>query len=159
MTLSARMLGKKYGLTAEEMNVLLKEEGFQKGDPCNYSVTEKGKKFAHYNADDNGYGGYGYKGWEWVVWDESIINELNITTKRIYEIKKKTSEQRRIRKAERNAASHNYRRNFQQPPTSSCMRKPKNTPSSNITRITLESTVKKICNFIKNIKNNKDQQY
>lgn len=156
MTLSARMLGKKYGLTAEEMNVLLKEEGFQKGEPGNYSVTEKGKKFAHYKADDSGYGGYAHKAWEWVEWDESIINELNITTKRIYEIKKKTSEQRRIRKAERNAASHNYRGNFQQPLTSRFMGKQKNTPSSNITGITVESAVKKICNFLKSIKNDKD---
>lgn len=45
MTLSAKRLGEICGLTAEEMNVLLKEEGFLSGEPGNYYPTEKGKLF------------------------------------------------------------------------------------------------------------------
>ena len=39
MTLSAKGLGEICGLTAEEMNVLLKEEGFLSGEPGNYYPT------------------------------------------------------------------------------------------------------------------------
>lgn len=39
MTLSAKRLGEICGLTAEEMNVLLKEEGFLSGEPGNYYPT------------------------------------------------------------------------------------------------------------------------
>lgn len=41
MTLSAKRLGERCGLTAEEMNILLKEEGFLSGEPGNYYPTEK----------------------------------------------------------------------------------------------------------------------
>lgn len=33
MSLSARRPGQEYGLTAEEMNIILKEEGFIDGEP------------------------------------------------------------------------------------------------------------------------------
>ena len=42
MTLSAKRLGERCGLTAEEMNILLKEEGFLSGEPGNYYPTEEG---------------------------------------------------------------------------------------------------------------------
>lgn len=45
MTLSAKRLGERCGFTAEEMNILLKEEGFLSGEPGNYYPTEKGKLF------------------------------------------------------------------------------------------------------------------
>ena len=55
MTLSAKRLGERCGLTAEEMNILLKEEGFLSGEPGNYYPTEKGKLFVVEKGDDNGY--------------------------------------------------------------------------------------------------------
>ena len=39
MTLSAKRLGEKCGLTAEEMNCLLKDEGFLSVEPGNYYPT------------------------------------------------------------------------------------------------------------------------
>ena len=54
MTLSAKRLGERCGLTAEEMNILLKEEGFLSGEPGNYYPTEKGKLFVVEKGDDNG---------------------------------------------------------------------------------------------------------
>jgi hypothetical protein len=38
MQISARVLGQKYGLTAQEMNHLLKEEDFLDGEAGGYSV-------------------------------------------------------------------------------------------------------------------------
>jgi hypothetical protein len=40
MRKSARVLGQKYGLTSQEMNFVLKEDGYLNGDTDNYSVTE-----------------------------------------------------------------------------------------------------------------------
>ncbi len=41
MRKSARMLGQKCGLTSQDINFVLKEEGYLNGDADNYSVTEK----------------------------------------------------------------------------------------------------------------------
>jgi len=43
MSKSATALGQEYGLTAREMNFVLREEGFLGGEPGNYTVTEKGE--------------------------------------------------------------------------------------------------------------------
>ena len=43
---SARIMGQDYGLTAQEMNFVLKEEGYLDGEPGSYSVTEKGSSYA-----------------------------------------------------------------------------------------------------------------
>lgn len=111
MSLSARRLGQEYGLTAEEMNVLLKEEGFLDGEPGDYYPTEKGRKFIYEKGDDNGYGGYAFRGWNWREWDESIMDELYVTVERKREIREKTSEQRRRHRAEKEAVSEEYWRN------------------------------------------------
>lgn len=65
MSLSARRLGQEYRLTAKEMDVLLKEEGFRNGYPGNYYHTERGKRFVYEKGDDNGYSGYAFRGWNW----------------------------------------------------------------------------------------------
>ncbi len=108
MSLSARRLGQEYGLTAEEMNVLLKEEGFLDGESSDYYPTEKGRKFVYEKGDDNGYGGYAFRGWNWREWDENIMDELHVTVERKREIREITSEQRRRRRAEKESASEEY---------------------------------------------------
>ena len=77
MGLSAKRLGEKIGLTPEQTNTLLREEGFQSGQPGDYSVTEKGKKYVEEKSWDNGYGGYAARGYSYNEWDESILDELN----------------------------------------------------------------------------------
>lgn len=62
MTLPAKRLGERCSLTVEEMNILLKEEGFLSGEAENYYPTEKGKLFVVEKGDDNGYGGYAFRG-------------------------------------------------------------------------------------------------
>lgn len=107
MTLSAKRLGERCGLTAEEMNFLLKEEGYLSGEPGNYYSTEKGKQFVVEKGDDNGYGGYAFRGWNWLEWDESILDELDISMEHKRYIREKTSEERR-RRAEKAAESEAY---------------------------------------------------
>ena len=111
MSLSARRLGREFGLTAEEMNYLLKEEGFLDGSPGDYYLTEKGRKYAIEKYDGNGYGGYAARSWSWLEWDESIIKKLRVTDDRKREIREKTSEQRRRRREEQKARSEEYWRN------------------------------------------------
>ena len=108
MYLTTTRLGLEYGLNAQEMNVLLKEEGFLDGEPGNYVPTEKGRKYVFVTGDDNGYGGYAHRAWDWLEWDESIKDVLHITDQRIREIREKTNEQRRRRRAEKDARSKEY---------------------------------------------------
>lgn len=79
MTLSAKRLGERCGLTAEEMNFLLKVEGYLSGEPGDYYPTEKGKQFVVEKGNDNGYGGYAFRGWNWLEWEESILDELDVS--------------------------------------------------------------------------------
>lgn len=55
---SARILGEELGLTAQEMNQLLKDQDLLEGDPDAYAVTEKGIKFAKETDFHRGPGGY-----------------------------------------------------------------------------------------------------
>lgn len=57
MSLSAKQLGEKIGLNAQEMNTLLKEEGYLSGEPGNYNVTATGDSYVSEKSWSNGYGG------------------------------------------------------------------------------------------------------
>ena len=86
---SARVLGKGFGLTANEMNFVLKEEGYLDGEPGNYTVTEKGKKYAVEQDYHRGTGGYAQYNAHWTtrVWDDEIADEFDITDDRKEEIR------------------------------------------------------------------------
>lgn len=81
MRKSARLLGKDYGLTAEEMNCLLKQQGYLDGEPGEYWPTEKGKQFASEIFERRGTGGYERYNPSWTKrsWDESILDELDLS--------------------------------------------------------------------------------
>lgn len=93
MRKSARVLGQEYGLTAQEMNFVLKEEGFLDGDPGNYAVTEKGEKYAEEQYHSRGTGGYSWynRAWTTRTWDDGITDELDITEDRKKEIRQAIS--------------------------------------------------------------------
>lgn len=93
MRKSARVLGQEYGLTAQEMNFVLKEEGFLGGEPGNYTVTEKGEKFAEQQDDSRGTGGYRCYNPAWTTrtWDYGITDELDITEDRKKEMRQAIS--------------------------------------------------------------------
>ena len=81
MSKSARLLGQTLGLSAQEINFILKEEGFLAGEPGKYSVTEKGAKYAIEKDFQRGTGGYDHynRHWNTRSWDDGIISELDIT--------------------------------------------------------------------------------
>ncbi len=86
-------MGQGYGLTATEMNLLLKEEGFLEGNPGMYAVTAKGKPFASEQLHSRGTGGSIQFNPAWVqrTWDPSIENELDITDERRQRLRKAAS--------------------------------------------------------------------
>lgn len=93
MRKSARMLGQNYGLTAQEMNFFLKEEGFLDGVPGNYTVTEKGEEFAEEQGQSGGTGGFSSYTPLWTIrtWDDGITDEFDITEDRKKEIRQAIS--------------------------------------------------------------------
>ncbi len=114
MTLSARRLGIILGLSSQEVNVLLKMEGFQDGLPGEYYPTEKGKSYMVVKMDDNGQGGFAARDWEWAEWDESIINEIGeITLERRKDIRAYARELRAEKKRIEEINRRNYEQNEQ----------------------------------------------
>ena len=90
---SARILGQEYGLTAQEMNFILKEEGYLDGEPGSYTVTEKGEKYATEEDHHRGTGGYARYNRYWTTrtWNEEITDELDITDDRKKELRQAIS--------------------------------------------------------------------
>lgn len=81
MRKSARTLGYDYGLSAQEMNYVLKEKGFLEGDAGDYGVTEQGRPFAEEQDFHRGTGGYAQYNRYWTTrsWDEGIADVLDVT--------------------------------------------------------------------------------
>ena len=83
---SAKLLGQRLGLSSQETNHMLKEEGFLEGKPGNYNLTEKGKEFGEYSAHDNGYGGYAHRSWAFPVWDtDKVLSAIDTSPEKIEE--------------------------------------------------------------------------
>ena len=82
---SATLLGKEFGLTGQEMNQLLKREGFLEGEPGAYSLTLKGEEFAELHDFHRGPGGYSCynRDWTTTTWDESVLDNMNLSTKNL----------------------------------------------------------------------------
>lgn len=132
MGLSAKKLGEYLGLTSEQTNVLLKERGFLAGEPNNYHPTEKGKEYYTERGDDNGYGGYAFRGWNWGEWSENIISLLNITPEERDDIIQKTTEQRRARREEKTRESEEYWQKIQSRKSESSAAQPINDSEDNL---------------------------
>ena len=82
---SATLLGKELGLTGQEMNQLLKREGFLEGEPGAYLLTPKGEEFAEQHDFHRGPGGYSWynRDWTTTTWDESVHDNMNLSTKNL----------------------------------------------------------------------------
>lgn len=113
MGISARILGKDYGLNAQEMNQLLKDQDFLDGVPGDYIVTEKGAPFAKETDFHRGSGGYPQYNRDWTQrsWDESIRSVLDTSPERcqaardtVAEARHARLDARRIAQAEADAA-------------------------------------------------------
>lgn len=75
---SARILGRDFGLTAREMNALLKEHGYLSGEPGAYGMTEKGLKYGSEDDHRRGTGGYTQYNPQWTTrtWSDDISAAL-----------------------------------------------------------------------------------
>lgn len=81
---SATQLGEPYGLTGQQMNYLLEREGYIEKDRLGlWSPTEKGEPYCH----EPNYPPY-YKGNQFNVYDESILDEFDLSKKGVKQIKK-----------------------------------------------------------------------
>lgn len=77
-SLSAQRIGQAFGQTAKEINLLLQSKGFLTGKPGKWELTEKGRRFGKEIFKDNGYGGYAARSWNFLLWDERIIDGLKL---------------------------------------------------------------------------------
>lgn len=104
---SATTLGKEYGLTNQEMNYVLKKEGYLTGGPGDYNVSEKGAPYADVNDYHRGPGGYAHYNRDWVTihWDELLKDALDITEELKEEAREAVRERRKQLQDERKAAS------------------------------------------------------
>lgn len=101
MQMSARILGREYGLTAEEMNRVLLKLGFLTGTPGDYSLTEKALPYAVEKYFHRGTGGYDFYNRYWTTrtFDDSIKEVLNVTTELISEVREELKATRAARYA------------------------------------------------------------
>lgn len=112
---SARILGEDLGLNSQEVNQLLKDQGFLEGDPGAYVVTEKGAPFAKETNFHRGPGGYSCYNRDWTqrTWDESIKDVLDTSLASRQAARDAVSEARRLKwgaiKAERAEVDASFR--------------------------------------------------
>lgn len=101
MQVSARVLGKDYGLTAEEMNRILVKQGFLQGVPGDYSVTQKGLQYAVEKNFHRGTGGYSRYNCYWTTrtFDDSIKEALDVSADLIDEVRSEIAVERAARYA------------------------------------------------------------
>ena len=105
MQVSARVLGKDYGLTAEEMNRVLAKQGFLKGIPGDYSLTPKAWQYAVEKDFHRGNGGYACfnRYWTTRTFDDSIKDVLDVSTELVSEVRSEIAAERAVRYAARAA--------------------------------------------------------
>lgn len=110
MQMSARVLGREYGLTAQEMNRVLVKSGFLDGKPGDYRVTEKGVEFAKETDCHRGTGGSVQYNRYWTerTFDDSIKELLDITPELISEIRQEMSDERVAKKEQKEMEEADY---------------------------------------------------
>mgnify|MGYP007077307871 CR=1 FL=1 len=117
MSLSAKQLGEKIGLNAQEMNTLLKEEGYFDDDKeklhelatiLEHLISSEIDSYVSEKSWSNGYGGYAARGYSYNVWDESILDRLDTSNENLRIIREKTSLERKNRRAEKEKRSQEY---------------------------------------------------
>lgn len=75
---SARLIGRDLGLTASEMNWLLKAEGFLDGAPGAWSVTDRGQSFAEERLHEVSH----RTSYDAITWDPAILDALEPTAEK-----------------------------------------------------------------------------
>lgn len=102
---SSTDLGRKLGLSAQEMNVAFKLAGLRDGEPGAWGLTEKGARFAAQHYHDNGYGGYAHRAWDTTTWLETVTDELDLSQAGIARVRQVIAERKLAQKAAREVAT------------------------------------------------------
>ena len=74
MTMSTAGLGRELGLNSQETNILLRDEGYQKGEPGDWTLTEKGREHAtqqHWGVSSSMHAGY-----LTTRWDDEVLEDI-----------------------------------------------------------------------------------
>lgn len=87
--------------SAEEVNRLLKEQGFLEGNPGAYGLTSKGEEFGAERSHDNGYGGVAARHWATTHYDPSIIDALDSSPENLQRIRAEIAAERKARREAR----------------------------------------------------------
>ena len=105
MQKSARILGDELGLTSQEMNVLLANEGYLSGTPGSYVVTDKGGPYAREQDFHSGPGGYPCynRDWSTRTWDDAILEDMRVTDDKKRDARDTAASLRSARRAQREA--------------------------------------------------------
>lgn len=105
---SASYYGRSLGLSGQEMNALMKQQGYLDGKPGEYSLTEKAAPHAHVKYESRGNGG-GWASmnpsWEITTYEPTILDELDLSPAAIAEARRSVSEHRSEQKAAQLARS------------------------------------------------------
>lgn len=74
MNMSTAGLGRELGLNSQETNILLRDEGYQKGEPGDWTLTEKGREHAtqqHWGVSSSMHAGY-----LTTRWDDEVLEDI-----------------------------------------------------------------------------------
>lgn len=91
--LSARLLGHRLGLTAMEVNLLLRDGGILDGEPGAYGLTDKGREYAGERYVETG----PRSGYDLTTYDPRIIDDLDTSRNRLQQVRAEASAIRRER--------------------------------------------------------------
>ena len=103
--ISSRVMGGQFGLTAVEMNMLLKEQGFLDGEPGAYGPSEMGKLYVHEDYVQKSH----LTGYDKTTWDPSIKKKLDLSEERLQQAREAASARRAVVRAARAAETVNER--------------------------------------------------
>lgn len=111
MKKSATQLGEDYCLIGEEMNYILKAQGYLEGEPGDYDPTPKGMPYVQETSFHRGNGGYANYNRYWITrkWDDSILEELDLSEEVISEARAAVADRRRLLRENRKAESEALR--------------------------------------------------
>lgn len=98
---SATDIGLRLLASGEEVNRLLKEQGFLEGAPGAYGLTSKGEKFGAERSHDNGYGGVAARNWSTTHYDPSIIDALDSSPEDVQRVRAEISAEKKAKREAR----------------------------------------------------------
>lgn len=101
--LSATEIGRSIGASREEVNRLLRDQGFLEGKPSAWSLTTKGEEYGIHRDHDNGYGGFAHRNWYTTHFDPSVVEVIDSSPEQIAKARAEIAADRQAQRAARAA--------------------------------------------------------